>query len=274
MQSSSVEQLCFGSGPNQLNLKVVQQRVDDLIRVLDALMMELWTYTSHWENLLDKLNVVNMNYMQIMAELRALLRQYIIYPKYTDNQSVEDNIPGWLASRLLDDQISQEQQWLDEMPGGLQQLLAQPGESVKAAEEQVSELQDLIGWLTNISHTLKSEDAEQFQQQAGVLDSKGKERQQIDRMSREIKAAAETAEAARQQAGAVTSTVAHTAVVVGLKRGRTGQAALAEAAAALNVRSEEDVLIAKIFNGELFAEKEKQTQPQPQQQPQQQPPNR
>ena len=93
----------------------------------------------------------------------------------------------------------------------------------------------------------------------------GKERQQIDRVSREIKAAAEAAEAARQQAGAVTSAVVHTAVVVaGQKRGRTGQAALAEAAAALNVRSEEDVLIAKIFSGELFADKEKEKQPQPQ----------
>lgn len=93
----------------------------------------------------------------------------------------------------------------------------------------------------------------------------GEQGQQIEGMSREIKAAAEAAEAARQQAGAVSSTVAHTAVVVGQKRGRTGQAALAEAAAALHVRSAEDVLIAKIFSGELFAELEKQPQPQPQQ---------
>lgn len=88
----------------------------------------------------------------------------------------------------------------------------------------------------------------------------GAMRQQVDRTSREIKAAAEAAEAARLQAGAVTATAAQTAVVVGQKRGRTAQAAVAEAAAALHVRSEEDALMAKILTGELFAEKERQPQ--------------
>lgn len=37
---------------------------------------------------------------------------------------------------------------------------------------QVSELQSLIGWLTNSSHTLKPEDAAQFGNHAGVLDPK------------------------------------------------------------------------------------------------------
>lgn len=47
------------------------------------------------------------------------------------------DIPVCLASRLLDEQILQEQQWRAELPGGLQQLTAQPGASVQAAEEQV-----------------------------------------------------------------------------------------------------------------------------------------
>lgn len=43
----------------------VQQRVDDLIRVLNFLIGDLSSYVAHWENLLDKLNVININCMQV-----------------------------------------------------------------------------------------------------------------------------------------------------------------------------------------------------------------
>lgn len=50
------------------------------------------------------------------------------------------DLPVSLGSRLLDEQIAQEQQWRAELPGGLQQLISAPGASVQAAEEQVCEL--------------------------------------------------------------------------------------------------------------------------------------
>lgn len=97
MQASSVEQLCFGRGPNQLNLDAVRvevveiyvcvaatccasaacvvcflqvlQRVEDLIRVIHVLIVELDSRATHWTGMLDKMNVINMNYMQVCQQL-------------------------------------------------------------------------------------------------------------------------------------------------------------------------------------------------------------
>lgn len=69
------------------------------------------------------------------------------------------DFPEYCGSRLLENQIEQEQLWRDEIPGGLQQLITQPGESVKAAEEQVSHAdsrpynQQTTTW-TTVSDTL------------------------------------------------------------------------------------------------------------------------
>lgn len=114
---------------------------------------------------------------QIMVELRPLLRQYTVYPKYVDNPGIENGahpkalavqstprhtaaavvddachdcfccccaaaaaLPEMLASRLLPDQVEQEAAWKAAMPGGLQQLAAQPREAMDYANDQVGDV--------------------------------------------------------------------------------------------------------------------------------------
>lgn len=43
--------------------------MDDLIRVIDTLLYEMQAHGAHWQALLDKLNVINMNYMQVTQPL-------------------------------------------------------------------------------------------------------------------------------------------------------------------------------------------------------------
>jgi len=43
----------------------VQQRVTDLIRVIDTLLMEMQTHGAHWTSFLDKLAVINVTHMQV-----------------------------------------------------------------------------------------------------------------------------------------------------------------------------------------------------------------
>ncbi|KAF8061891.1 hypothetical protein HT031_004151 [Scenedesmus sp. PABB004] len=218
---------------------------------------------AHWTAFLDKLAVINMTHMQIMAEVRPLLRQYIIYPKFVDNPGIENSIPELLASRLLPEQVEQEAAWRAAMPGGLAQLAAQPNVALEYAEGQVVELQDLVGWLTSLHHVLKSQDLANPTPRdlpAGVLDPKGKLRRDVDAMSREITLAATAAAAAREQAGGSLAG-AHQAgvtsvVVVGQKRARPGAPAQQQQQPAEPpggaAKSESDQLLAKIVSGELW----------------------
>jgi len=45
----------------------VQQRVADLIRIIDGLLVEMQTQGSHWAGFLDKLAVINMTHAQVGA---------------------------------------------------------------------------------------------------------------------------------------------------------------------------------------------------------------
>uniref|UniRef100_A0A383VKB3 Uncharacterized protein n=1 Tax=Tetradesmus obliquus TaxID=3088 RepID=A0A383VKB3_TETOB len=249
-------QLCWGSGGDQLNLRKVQERVAELIRTLDTLLMEMHSRGIHWKSFLDQLSVINNTYTAIVAEVRPLMRQYTIYPKFVDNPGIENSVPELLASRLLPGQVEQDAGWRAGMlpPGGS----LGPGSDVelfRRVREQVEDLQEAVGWLTNMNHPSKNTPREL---PAGVLDPKGKMRRDIDALTREISAAATAAAHAREKAGGSLPGQQHgvTYEVVGQKRARPpGQPAAAAAAAAVpSEASAEDVLIAKIMSGELLRE--------------------
>ncbi len=55
-----------------MRLLQVQQRIAELIRVIDSLLVEMQTQGAHWISFLDKLAVVNVLHTQV--QMFALLR--------------------------------------------------------------------------------------------------------------------------------------------------------------------------------------------------------
>lgn len=43
----------------------MQQRVAELIRIIDSLLIEMQTHMTHWTGFLDKLAVINMTHAQV-----------------------------------------------------------------------------------------------------------------------------------------------------------------------------------------------------------------
>lgn len=260
--NAPVAQLCFGTGATELNLREVQKRVVDLIRVIDGLLADMQQRGAHWKGFLDKLAVINMAHHQIMVELRPLLRQYTVYPKFVDNPGIENALPEMLASRLLPDQVEQEAAWKAAMPGGLQQLATQPREAMDYANDQIGELQEMVGWLTNLQHFIKDAAVNPTPRElpVGLLDPKCPLRKDMDATTRQIVLAAAAAEKARVQAGtalldAPPPPPAQQQPAAGQKRRRGDAAAAAATAPAVAVpvsEAETDGLIAKIMSGELW----------------------
>lgn len=116
----------------------------DLIRVIEGLLADMQQRGAHWKGFLDKLAVINMAHhqvrevllqligprdrgkttqqpthlmpaTQIMVELRPLLRQYTVYPKYVDNPGIENGArprPSRLTAYPGIEGAQQQQQWL------------------------------------------------------------------------------------------------------------------------------------------------------------------
>ncbi|KAF6262861.1 hypothetical protein COO60DRAFT_1699022 [Scenedesmus sp. NREL 46B-D3] len=255
-------QLCWGSGAEEMNLKKVQERVAELIRTIDTLLMEMHSRGIHWKSFLDQLSVINNTHTAIVAEVRPLMRRFIIYPKFVDNPGIENSLPELLASRLLPEQVEQDTAWRAALvPGG--SIAPQAvNDFFTKVEQQTTELHNAVGWLTNVNHAISRDTPRELP--AGVLDPKGKMRKDIDALTREISAAAAAAATAREKAGGSLPGQQHgvTSVIVGQKRprppgmppGQPSAAAAAAAAAGPGDASAEDVLIAKIMSGELLRE--------------------
>eukprot|EP00775_Hariotina_reticulata_P003961 gene3961-4214_t len=146
--NAAVAQLCFGSGPAELNLKAVQQRATDLVRVIDMLLMEMQTRGAHWTSFLDKLAVINMTHMQLYAI-------WCVVAAHSAGGCLLPGLPEMLASRLLPEQVEAEATWRGQLVGGLAQLASQPSVCLEYADAQVVELQDMVDWLTNLQHVIK-----------------------------------------------------------------------------------------------------------------------
>ena len=57
-------------------------------RTLDQLISEMETSGAHWERLLGKLAVVNVQHLQVTQALRPLLKAYTVYPCLVDSAAV------------------------------------------------------------------------------------------------------------------------------------------------------------------------------------------
>lgn len=98
VHSSGNEQL-MGNQPGQLNLRAQRQRALELAELIDALLTQLRfaPHTLNWNDVVDKMAVVNVQLHQLQDELRPVSHHYVLHPKSVNAQNA-GTIPVMLAT--------------------------------------------------------------------------------------------------------------------------------------------------------------------------------
>lgn len=98
------EQL-MGNRPGQLNLRATRQRAAELGALIDELvaMFRFAPHALHWDVLVDKMAVLNVQLQQLQEELRPVCHHYALQPKSVSAQNA-GTLPVLLASMLYPEQ--------------------------------------------------------------------------------------------------------------------------------------------------------------------------
>eukprot|EP00884_Botryococcus_braunii_P003075 jgi/Botrbrau1/12769/Bobra.0238s0008.1 len=99
----------LSSNANCLNLQAVRQRAEDLRGSIDQTInaLQLQPDRVTWSNTLDKFNVLNLQYSQLLEQLRPLMKSYAVHPKAV-NQENAPILPIMLASKVLPEMEQEE----------------------------------------------------------------------------------------------------------------------------------------------------------------------
>jgi len=95
----------MGSRPGQLNLSNVRMRAMEMIQIIDEMLYILQVAPSslHWNDVVDKMAVLNVQIQQIQDQIRPVSQHYVVHPKSV-NQQNSVTLPIMLASRLYPEQ--------------------------------------------------------------------------------------------------------------------------------------------------------------------------
>lgn len=227
MGSGAVDyrQLLLHNDQNSLNLGTVRERVVQLKDSLDGVIRGLSTSAQvvHWEHVLEKFAVINVQYQNLLESLRGTLKTYCVYPKAVASAQVANILPIMLATKLLPEMEAADSSSVR----GVEASLSASGVSQEgwfmALDNQKEVFNALIDHLTITNPSVTG---------SGVLDPKGSARQELAKLSRAVQAAA-----APVKPGAVT-TAAKPVSNQNVKR----------------KREPEDVLYAMVLNGEGLRE--------------------
>eukprot|EP00887_Chlorella_sp_A99_P004670 scaffold4.g4670.t1 len=111
--------LLMGRAPGEMNLAQLRARAEDLRRTLDQLihLLQFAPERLSWSDVLDRLTVVNVQYQQLQAQLRPMLRHWVAHPKSV-NQANATVLPIMLATKLLPEQEAEAEAQLAEFAAG------------------------------------------------------------------------------------------------------------------------------------------------------------
>lgn len=92
----------MGSDRNSLNLGAVRGRAEDLRKTLDQIVHALQYNAQHihWHDALDKFAVVNVQYQNLVEQLRPMLKLWAVHPKSVNQQNAAI-LPIMLATKSL-----------------------------------------------------------------------------------------------------------------------------------------------------------------------------
>jgi len=95
----------MGNQPGQLNLRATRQRASELGALIDELLATLRfaPHTLHWNDLVDKMAVLNVQLQQLQEEVRPVAHHYALHPKSVSVQNA-GTLPIMLASMLYPEQ--------------------------------------------------------------------------------------------------------------------------------------------------------------------------
>jgi len=172
-------QLLMGSGSNQLNLKAVRDHAVALRRSVDeavqALALDNPAHNQgplHWESCLKKYSVINQQVMGLRDQIRGILKQVVVMPRFVDSPSVAHALPIQLASKLTPEMDAKD-------AGTIASVSAGPlgrGDVGTQYEQVSSQLDDFNRFVSSLTAA------------GGVLDAKGALRTEIELGSRRIQA--------------------------------------------------------------------------------------
>ena len=91
----------MGNQPGQLNLRATRQRASELGALIDELLATLRfaPHTMRWNDLVDKMAVMNVQLQQLKEEVRPVAHHYALHPKSVSVQYA-GTLPIMLASML------------------------------------------------------------------------------------------------------------------------------------------------------------------------------
>ena len=95
----------MGNQPGQLNLRATRQRASELGALIDELLATLRfaPHTMRWNDLVDKMAVMNVQLQQLKEEVRPVAHHYALHPKSVSVQNA-GTLPIMLASMLYPEQ--------------------------------------------------------------------------------------------------------------------------------------------------------------------------
>ncbi|GAX79306.1 hypothetical protein CEUSTIGMA_g6747.t1 [Chlamydomonas eustigma] len=170
-------QLLMGPGSNQLNLKAVRDHAVALRRSVDeavqSLALDNPTLSQgplHWESCLKKYSVINQQVMGLRDQMRGILKQVVVMPRFVDNPGVAHALPIQLASKLtpeMDAKDASTKAFVSSGPLG-------KGDVGTQYEQVSSQLDDYNRFVSSLTSS------------GGVLDIKGSLRSDIELGSRRI----------------------------------------------------------------------------------------
>lgn len=99
------DDMLMGNRPGQLNLSNIRSRSVDIEKNIDELLFILRyaPWSLHWNDVVDKMAVMNVQLQQLQDELRPVSHHYAVHPKSV-NQQNSVTVPIMLASRLYPEQ--------------------------------------------------------------------------------------------------------------------------------------------------------------------------
>jgi len=126
-------------GSENLNLAAVRTRAtllrENLGRVLGQLQHE--PHTLQWSDVMGKWAVMNMQFNNLVAELRLLLKHYATHPIDVVNQQVAAELPITLSCKLLPEMEREEAELLKQFHGTV--LGEEPMQQYEALQKRVEQ---------------------------------------------------------------------------------------------------------------------------------------
>lgn len=191
--ATAQKQQLMGSGPNSLNLAAIRARVQELKKSLDEVVFALshGQQSIYWPNVLERMSIINVQFLHMMEQVRPILKQYVVHPKFIDTPKTAEVLPIQLATRQLPEMDAADNNAMAEW----RERLA--SHSVEAQYNVVSESMEAFNVLVDALVTVQAGQAS-----TGPLDPRGPLREEVTRTSKAIAAAVSAADSARSKAQA------------------------------------------------------------------------